>query len=51
MREAARRIDLAPATAYVFVATRAVLDAPFGTLVEWMQQAVLDGATALDVRA
>ncbi len=50
LREAARRIDLTPGTAYVFVATRDVLDAPFPTIVEWMQHAVVEGAPAMDVR-
>jgi len=37
LREAARRIELAPATAHVFVASRGVLAVPFDTLVDWMQ--------------
>ncbi len=40
LREAARRIELEPATAHVFVASRDVLDVPFDTLVDWMQASV-----------
>jgi len=50
LREAARRIDLAPGTAYVFVATSQVLDAPFATLLGWMERAVDDDETGGDVR-
>jgi len=46
LREAARRIELTPATAYVFVASREVLTVPFDTLVDWMQS-----GAELDVRA
>jgi len=37
LREAARRIALEPATAYVFVASREVLHVPFDTLVDWVR--------------
>jgi len=37
LREAARQIELTPATAHVFVASRDVLTVPFETLVDWMQ--------------
>ncbi len=37
LREAARRIELAPDTAHVFVASRDVITVPFDTLVDWMQ--------------
>jgi ribonuclease P protein component len=40
LREAARRIELEPATAHVFVASRDVLDVPFDTLVDWLQASV-----------
>jgi len=40
LREAARRIELEPATAHVFVASRDVLDVPFDTLVDWMQASI-----------
>jgi len=39
LRDAAQRVSLEPATAYVFVATADVLDAPFPTLVEWATRA------------
>jgi len=48
LREAARRIELEPATAHVFVARRDVLDVPFTTLVDWMQSSA---SRAPDVRA
>ncbi len=51
LREAVRRLDLSPRTAYVFVASREVLHAPFPTLVEWLERAVRDVEDDMDVRA
>jgi ribonuclease P protein component len=50
LREAARRVDLAPGIAYVFVATDQVLHVPFTTLVAWMERAVDDDEAVVDVR-
>ncbi len=41
LREAARRVDLEPSTAYVLVASQEVLDVSFRRLVEWLSSAVL----------
>jgi ribonuclease P protein component len=43
LREAARRVDLRPDTAYVVVASHEVLDARFGDLVTWMDEAAIAG--------
>lgn len=40
LREAAARVRLRPNTAYVVVATPEVLEADFGTLVRWLEEAV-----------
>ena len=40
LREAARRIDLQPKTAYVVVAGEGTADVAFDDLVEWMRAAV-----------
>ncbi|MEN8237764.1 MAG: ribonuclease P protein component [Actinomycetota bacterium] len=44
LREAARRVHLAPATRYVVIADRSVVDAPFTSIVAWLESAVRDGA-------
>jgi ribonuclease P protein component len=44
LREAARRVRLAPATTYVVIADRDVVDAPFASIVAWLENAVRDGA-------
>jgi ribonuclease P protein component len=44
LREALRRVNLAPATTYVVIAERGVVDAPFTSLVLWLETAVRDGA-------
>lgn len=46
LREAANGADLRPHTAYVVVASRGVLDASFGELVDWMSGAVAAGTRA-----
>jgi ribonuclease P protein component len=43
LREAARQVDLRPETAYVVVASHEVLDARFGELVTWMDEAATAG--------
>jgi ribonuclease P protein component len=44
LREAFRRVNLAPATTYVVIAERGVVDAPFASLIAWLEIAVRDGA-------
>jgi len=44
LREAVRRVRLAPATTYVIIADRTVLDTPFPTLVSSLAAAVREGA-------
>ena len=44
LREALRRVNLAPATTYLVIAERGVVDAPFTSLVSWLETAVRDGA-------
>ena len=46
LREAARRIDLQPQTAYVVVAGEGTADVAFDDLVEWMRAAVHESDTA-----
>jgi len=36
LREAVRRVDLQPNTAYVLVASAEVLEAPFAEMLEWV---------------
>lgn len=44
LREAARRVCLAPGTTYVVIAGRDVVDAPFPSIVAWLESAVREGA-------
>jgi ribonuclease P protein component len=44
LREAARRVTLAPATTYVVIAEKAVVDAPFSSIVGWLQHSIREGA-------
>jgi ribonuclease P protein component len=44
LREAVRRVQLAPATTYVIIADRTVLDAPFPALVSSLETAIREGA-------
>ncbi len=44
LREATRRVCLSPGTTYVVIADRSVVDAPFASIVAWLQDAVRDGA-------
>jgi ribonuclease P protein component len=46
LREAADRVDLAPHTSYVVVASHEVVNAPFGDLTEWLRTAIALGARA-----
>jgi ribonuclease P protein component len=46
LREVADRVDLAPNTAYVVVASPEVLHAPFGELENWMENAIVVGGRA-----
>jgi ribonuclease P protein component len=46
LREVADRVDLAPNTAYVVVASPEVLYAPFGELKNWMENAIVVGGRA-----
>jgi ribonuclease P protein component len=40
LREAARRVHLKPGTTYVIIADRRVVDAPFASIVCWIEAAV-----------
>ena len=44
LREALQRVTLAPATTYLVIAERGVVDAPFTLLIVWLENAVRDGA-------
>ena len=44
LREAVRRVCLAPSTTYVVIASKDVVDAPFPSIVECLDAAVRDGA-------
>ncbi|RLA50091.1 MAG: ribonuclease P protein component [Gammaproteobacteria bacterium] len=44
LREATRRVVLAPGTTYVVIADRGVVDAPFPSIVGWLENAIRDGA-------
>ena len=44
LREAVRRVYLAPGTTYVVIADRSVVDAPFPVIVQWLDNAVRAGA-------
>ncbi len=39
LREAVRRVHLKPGTTYVIVADRQVVDAPFASIVSWLEAA------------
>jgi ribonuclease P protein component len=43
LREAARRVQLSPATTYVVIADRDVVDAPFTSVVTWLDNAIRAG--------
>ena len=43
LREAARRVQLEPATTYVVIADRDVVEAPFTSVVAWLDTAIRAG--------
>ena len=44
LREATRRVDLAPGTTYIVIADRSVIDAPFTSVMAWLEGAIDEGA-------
>ncbi len=40
LREAVRRVPLAPGTTYIVIADKRVVDAPFPSIVTWLESAV-----------
>ena len=40
LREASRRVRLKPGTTYVIIASRQVVDAPFASIVSWLEAAI-----------
>jgi ribonuclease P protein component len=44
LREATQRVSLASGTTYVVIADRSVVDAPFSSIVAWLEYAVGGGA-------